>query len=277
MPLRRACSWIDSRLGDFALAPARSDHDEPFWASLKALAELAHAGDFLHRAKDPRGARWVNHAWQQVRHGELLHEVLAKDPRLLPVILTMIPFHLTAHHHAGVLAIAREHVPRAELSALEWTFVIPALEILGIAVADDIRARGRARSVRHGESPAADLQDDAAYILAHECFYAARWGHASPLPDEYLASTLPMLVERARANADADLLAEVILASRCSNIRYDPRVFEVLAAAQTPAGNILPPPRLETQHRRFVHPTMSRTYHTTLAAIMAWAADIVPA
>src|ERR1051325_51198 len=66
--LARACAWIDSRLEtSFRLAPFDGDRREgPFWASLRAIAELAHASDVLLRNPRPGaaalGRRWLEHA-----------------------------------------------------------------------------------------------------------------------------------------------------------------------------------------------------------------------
>lgn len=278
--LPRACRWIEDRLGDFTLARWRGDAaDEAFWASLKAIAELAHAGDFLVRTPDATsrviGRAWLDRAWDQTERGAAIRRVLAADPRFLPVALTVIPFHLAGLRDAATLDVIRAQLPRTTMSALEWTFVVPALDILGIAAPAAGAQRAREHGILARRPPADTLPQDAAYILAHECFYATSWGHTEARLDaelaRYVATALASLVERAIAARDADLLAELILATRTHRLAVDPRALDVVEEAQGPDGNVIPPPRLDTRHRRFVHPTMPRTYHTTLAAIMAWA------
>ena len=269
--LERACGWVDAHLRDFTIS--RSSQDA-FWASLKAVAELAHAADFLRRMSDAvwhaTGDRWLDLAWREVGRGELIAQAIAKDPRLLPVALTFVPFHLAGLRSARAVDTIASQLPAATLAPLEWTFVLPALAILGIPAP----ARPT-QSVLARRAPAAELSVDETYTLAHECFYVAHWGHVAPAFDDataaYVAAALPALVDRFRAERDADVLAELVLASQTCRVAVAAEASQAIAAAQAPEGNIVPPPRLVTTHRRFVHPTMSRTYHTTLAAIMAWA------
>jgi hypothetical protein len=270
-PFVAACRWVEHRLGDFTISRGSRD---AFWASLKAVAELAHAADFLRRMPDAAwhatGDRWLDHAWREVGHGEVIVEVIAKEARFLPVALTFVPFHLAGLRAQRVLDAIAAQLPRAELVPLEWTFVLPALAILELPVPSRPM-----QSVLVRRTPAAELSLDDTYTLAHECFYVARWGHASPSIDAetaaYVADVLPALVERFRGAGDADVLAELVLASRTCGVAVAAGASEAIAAAQAPEGNVVPPARLVSEHRRFVHATMSRTYHTTLAAIMAWA------
>ena len=278
--LVQACRWIELHLGDFRLARWMGSSDDAFWASIKAIAELAHAGDFLARAPGAEqrslGAAWIDLAWDEVEHGATIRNVIAADPRFLPVVLTYVPFHLIGRRSAEVSdAIARQ-APRATLGPIEWSLVAPVLEILDVPVPAAATTAAREHSVLTRRPPVDTMAPDAAYILAHECFYASRWGHeparyADANARDYVHETLAALMERATRAGDADLLAELILAALVTRTDVDARALEVVERAQTPTGNVVPPPRLLTRHQRFVHPTMPRTYHTTLAAIMAWA------
>src|SRR5262245_56014162 len=71
--LLQACRWIELHLGDFRLARWMGSSDDAFWASIKAIAELAHAGDFLVRAPGAElrtlGDAWIALAWDEVDHG----------------------------------------------------------------------------------------------------------------------------------------------------------------------------------------------------------------
>jgi hypothetical protein len=334
--LARACGWIDRRLeSDFRVARIDAGaRDEGFWASLKAVAELAHAADFLMR--DARqdvaaqGRRWLAHAWAEVGEGEVIGAALAADPRFLPAVLSLVPFHLAGRERAGLDDIVARQLRAAALQPLEWTFVVPALELLGLvdAASNQQRAMARQRSVL-ARPLGADMARDDVYILVHECYYASRWGHEVARYDGraiegYVGAILAALIRRACAGSDADLLAELILASRTTlQGAVDPQALEIVERAQTAEGNIqdLECPaecggggmneggigkgggtsrggrddevgrtgetgggrdeagRVEgstarepgSRFQRLAHPTMSRTYHTTLAAIMAWA------
>jgi hypothetical protein len=53
-----------------------------------------------------------------------------------------------------------------------------------------------------------------------------------------------------------------------------PAAFDALALAQTLDGNVAERARRSSPGLRFQrlsHPTLDRTYHTTMATIMAWA------
>jgi hypothetical protein len=311
---------VDGRLEeDFRLAAIEGgQRGEGFWASLKAVAELAHAADFLMRdaraGVAARGQRWMAHAWREIGEGEVVRTAIAADARFLPAVLAYVPFHLAGRELAEVPRM-RDVVDRqltgAVLRPIEWTFVVPALELLGLGGA--ATAAQRALAKEHsviGKRPGADMVRDDAYILVHECYYAARWGHEVPSYSDvgaegYVGAILPALVARACADEDADLLAELILASRTTlQHAVAPEAYEIVERAQTAAGNLegrgaveadpaeaagsaglaapaapaapaalersSGPPIREARFQRLGHPTMSRTYHTTLAAIMAW-------
>ncbi len=277
VPLDRACAWVTRHLAVFRFGAPEVEVGEPFFAELKAIAELAHAGDVLRRAPDGRwhalGDAWLAHAWHAIDQGERIRGLIARDPRLVPAAITFVPFHLAGFACPALVALILAQLARVTMSPLEWALTLPACEILGIPATAPRRAAGRPASVLDRLPPVDEVTRDGAYVLAHECFYATRWGHAPPAygPEvaAWVAAALPVLV--ARAAGDADLLAELAVACRVTGVAIAPRAFDDLTAAQTEDGNLVAPPLATTQHRRFAHPSLPRTYHTTLAAIMAWA------
>src|SRR5262249_4872802 len=88
--LARACAWIDDRIAAFHVDGAANQ----LLPSLKAIAELAHAGELLMRTSEPRGRRWLEHAWTMTERGELLCKLIHANPRLVIAATTLVPFHL---------------------------------------------------------------------------------------------------------------------------------------------------------------------------------------
>lgn len=269
-----ACAWIEANLARFVVAGADVTAR---MASIKAIGDLAHAADVLERAGDPRGTAWLTAATAALAGGERIRELIAASPMYAPAAVTFLPFELAGRGNPALIATLAAQVTRAELPPLAWTMLVPTLELYGIAPTAAMRAAAARTSVLANRTPAARLPEDAVYVLAHECMYATRWGRTRPAWDDatsaYAARALPELIDRAIAARDADLLAELVLATHAAlDICVAPAAWDMLAAAQAPAGNVEPPATLITMFPRLPHPTLGRTYHTTLVAIMAWSA-----
>lgn len=275
--LRRACGWVDARLSAFKIDRTR----QWFGASVKAVAELAHGADCLLRASDAPlvaiGRTWMDHAWAELDGGELIREIIAKSPHFAPAAAAFLPFFLSGYRNEMLRATLASQVRRAELGPLHWTMMVPVLRLFEIELAPAMEEAARVLSVLHGKTLASAMPQDAAYILIHECLYASSWGRHALRCDEattaYLAETLPALVEIYCELGDADSVAELILASHCAGRPCESeRPFALLAESQTAEGNLVAqdPNSRVTVIRRFEHPRLARTYHTTLAAIMAW-------
>ncbi len=244
---------------------------------IKALGDLAHGGDTLERMPDrthaARGTAWLDFAHGELAAGEHIRALIAASPMYAPAAVTFLPFELSGRGNPRLTATLADQVRRAQLPPLAWTMLVPTLELYGIPPTATMRAAARRTSVLANETDAAVMPFDAAYVLAHECMYATRWGREPPRwserVDDYARRVLPALAMRAAAAADADLLAELALAHHA--VTGDAlEIWEVLEAAQLPAGNVAPPPQLVTMFPRLPHPQLTRTYHTTLVAIMAW-------
>lgn len=278
-PLARACRWVDANLTKFAIVA------EPaaVMPTLKAVTEVFHAGDYLARTEaatwKPIGERWKAFAWQQIRGGGLIRDMLATTPRNLPVVAAFVPFHLAGHVDPTVAPLVTKQLSGQIIAPLIWTIIGPALRILGIPwQATGARVGGKPISMLAWRVAPEIMPQDAVYLLAHECMYATSWGDApSPLDvetAEYVAAALPVLAER-HAH-DADVVAELIIAMHALYLPCAaPAAWQVLERAQTRAGNVEGPPP-HSMFRRFPHPCLERTYHTTLAAIMAWSGCLRP-
>jgi Domain of unknown function (DUF6895) len=276
-PLDRACGWVDAHLGEFAV-----DRAAPAVARMppvKAVAELAHAAEVLERSEQPgaaaTGRRWMDHAWRQIDGGEVIRELIAADARFVPAVITFLPFHLSGRTSARLTATLAAQLAVAPLDPLGCTMTVPAAQILGARPPPALVAGARPLSVLASRTAPAVLPQDAVYVLVHECLYETRWGRRAPGWDDataaYVAAALPALIERFTADLDADLLAELALAVHAvSADRVPDPAWAALAGAQVAGGNV-EPARLVTIFPRLPHPVLTRTYHTTLVAIMAWA------
>ena len=275
--LLSSCSWIDTHLTEFEIRAGISF--EGVVTSLKAVAELAHAADFLLRSSQSTsvefGKRWMDFAWDQMRQGELIRKLLLKDHRLFPIAATYLPFHLVGLQNDELGETIAERLPLAVMNDASWSLMIPALLAMKFQIGHELEEKAHSRSVLSNKTMAASLSDDDFYILMHECLYATAWGR-HPIPHDpegkgYLASILPELVARSLDNAD--LLAEAILVSHLvTPACVEPQAWEALKYAQAETGNVVSPDPVATEFPRIKHPALGRTYHTTIAAILAWSA-----
>lgn len=271
--LAAACGWIDSKL-DELWSPVT------LLPSLKAAGELGHAADQLIRTRDPRwvalGEAWLQRAWRWMEGGELLRRLVAADPRFLPVAVTFLPFHLHDLHNGALRATLVEQLRHVVLGPLEWTIVDAALEIMGIECGAEAKRLSRLVSILALRPPPDRIPVDAIYLLAHECLYANRWGRISPsyAPEvhAYLDGAVPVLLDRCCRLGDADLLAEVLITAQlhpgAPAIGDEP--WRVLEAARRADGSVHATAHAEKLLPRFDHPVLGRTFHTTIAAIIAW-------
>jgi hypothetical protein len=272
--LERACAWIDARLEQFRLVRSR----EFLLASLKALAELGHAADYLLRSRRPRaiavGERWIDFAWNELGRGAVVRTIVNADPRYLACAATYVPFHLCGRRDDELGRLIAAQAERATMSDLEWTLMVPLLRLLDLVPSEAMPAYAARLSVLVNRPPAALMPVDAIYLLTHECPYATSFGRTPPdfdaATEAYLATTLPALLTRCRDNGDTDALAELVVAWH--SVRADctdAATWQHLHEAQTSDGNLTTQPQPSLVARR-PHPSLGRTYHTTLAAIMAW-------
>ncbi|HEY0254905.1 MAG TPA: hypothetical protein VGC41_25440 [Kofleriaceae bacterium] len=269
--IEAACAWVEAQLPAFALTPASpSAH----MAMLKALGDLAHCGELLSRTpgRERVGTHWLDRACEWLADGERIHELVARNPIYAPAAATALPLILAGRVRGGLVETLRRQVAIAQLPSLAWTMLVPTLELCGISPSAEMISLARKTSVLAQKSDPARIPFDAAYVLAHECMYATKFSREDPPWDAattaYACAALVTLEQRARAAADADLWAELAIAYRAVT---GTRWLDTSFFSQTRAGNVEPPAELTSIFPRLPHPRLSRTYHTTLVAIMAWA------
>jgi hypothetical protein len=261
--LERACQWIDSQLAHLG--------DGDAMAVIKAAGDLAHGADFLQRSGHSEIAtRWMTTASNATAGGDSVRKLIAQNPLYAPALVTLLPLVLSGRVSPNLVAGLR--LPHAdELPPLAWVMLVPTLECFGVTPTPEMIERANRISVLAHRTPAHALPADAAYVLAHECLYLTRLGRTA-MTDAYVEAVLPELAARCVAARDADLLAEIIVAMHIATPAcVEQSAWQLLAAAQTAAGNVESPTTLPTMFARLQHPALARTFHTTLVSIMAWA------
>lgn len=279
-PLSRATRWVDDRIDDFRInGPKDAPPSNERLAALKALAELAHAANALIRSgTDPdTGRQWLEFAWEQIEHGEVLTHLVSLDPKFSLTAIAFLPFHLADLHSPRLYAALTTQIEHVSMGPLEWALLGPTLQILKIVPVPPASHCADEASVLATMPPMSAMAIDAVYLFAHECLYACRWGRRVPEfnTDQwtYIERTLTALTVRFRDSHDPDVLAEIILATHGLGLGCAPQdAWRVLYTAQTKAGNIVPKEATVDQLRRLHHPRFTRTYHSTLVAIMAFCA-----
>lgn len=268
-----ACDWVDGHLDQFAVERT----PEQLLPSLKAIAELAHAGDLVSRGAvvGPRahGRRWLEHAWRMLDHGDLLARLISLEPKLVMAATAFLPFHLAGLSHTAIAdALGKQHL-LAALNIYEWSLTSAALTALGIEQNPDVLENARRGSLLRARIPASRLTLEQIYLLLHECLYRSGWTTKKRWCNEsersYLDEALPDLAERFAD--DTDVMAEVLLVMHTLPfVCGTPAQWQLLEDAQAPSGLVSPPKRRVTA---FASPDVefAGSYHTTLVAIMAWA------
>jgi hypothetical protein len=258
-PLARACAWVDANLEAFAF-----DRDREFrFASLKALAELAHAADVLSTCSGATASRWLDYAWSELEGGQAIAAIIDEDVRFAPLAITFLPFHLAGRTNAA-LAKQIAELDATKLDRRTAMLLAPALRLFGV------HSEHAGLSI---DRPSAFSEDDS-YIFAHECLYASAFGRQRPdwtaETVGYVTTTTNVLLERYAH--DADVLAELTFVRHASlTLCVGESAWAALARAQTASGNIVAIEKTNTAFPRVRHRRLARTYHSTLAAIMAWA------
>ncbi|MGE5184502.1 MAG: DUF6895 family protein [Acidobacteriota bacterium] len=274
--LERACAWLDLHLDRFRVTAGARE-----LPSIKSIAELAHAGEVLARAVDPRlaarGRAWIAHGWAALGAGAAIAarvEATAHDALLATVLP---PFVRAGHRCDALLALVRAQIRSSLFSPAEWAYLAPVLRSLDLAVpAAGVAAEATASILATSPAPWT-LALPAIYQLAHEVFYATTWGRdpgALPAASAaYVRRWLPCWLEHYESARDLDVAAELLAAAICAGAATPAASWASLAGAQADDGS-LPPPA----HRRVDwgadHPddeAFARRHHPTLVAVIAWA------
>jgi Domain of unknown function (DUF6895) len=279
-PLAAASAWIDARLAGFTADPA----SPRLLPALKAIGELAHAGEILARGGGERaaiGRRWLDHGWRTLGGGALVLDVVGRTPRNVLAAALLPAFHRAGFAHPALAGAIARQLPRALLSDEEWAYLVPILGAVGVAPPPSAPAAAARASILAGRPAPWTLALAGAYQLAHEVFYATGWAGdpAALAPDAaaYVRRWLPAWLQLHVERADPDLVAELALAARCAGVAVAPAAWALLAGARRDDGAVRPPAdrRVDLGADDPSDPAAddrARHLHPTLVAIMAWAA-----
>jgi hypothetical protein len=231
--------------------------------SLKAIAELAHAGEILGRRDPARGRRWLEHAWSELDRGAVIAELAAAASRNALLATLLPPFSRAGLDSSEAIDAIDRQLGAALFSGVEWAYLCPVLDGLGIeAPASGRRASASASLLATRPDPWTPVLD-AAYQLTHEVFYATVWGGApdrlDPEAGDYLRRWTPSWIDHRVELGDTDLVAELIMVARIAGVAAPVAAAELVAAAQRADGSIAGPADREVAW-----------HHPTLVAIMAW-------
>ena len=279
-PLAAACAWMDARLDHLTADPA----SPRLLPALKAIGELAHAGEILARGGGDRaalGRRWLDHGWRALDGGALALDVVGRTPRNVLAAALLPAFRRAGFDHPGLAGAIARQLPRALLSDEEWAYLVPILGAVGVAPPPSAPAAAARASILARRPAPWTLALAASYQLAHEVFYATAWASdpaaLAPAAAAYVRRWLPAWLQLYVERANPDLVAELALTARCAGAAVAPAAWTLLAGAQRDDGAVRPPAdrRVDLGADDPSDPAAdnrARHLHPTLVAIMAWAA-----
>lgn len=272
----RAIAWVDEHLGEFAIT---NEQSHPFY-TIKPVAELGEAASLLiNTGYADTGRAWLEHAWAQLRRGELIKHLL-RGPDTLVQAAIYNPFYRVGLRDPDLEQAIADHASSASMVPILHRLPIAAtLQLHGLpspwtleqVIADEWATRlGSPFSLS-----ATDL-----YMVTHIVFYATEYARKpSALTDtqsSYLRQWMTVWIDDLRIHGQLDLIAELVTAHHCVNSScVAPKTWEVLAANQRADGSV---PYEVCDQRKIDVPGMTlareqflRDYHTTLVALMAGA------
>ncbi|MGV9279672.1 DUF6895 family protein [Streptomyces sp. NPDC003730] len=247
----------------------------------KPLGESCLAAEFVLRVPGPLAAsqtqatELLEHAWEQMRHGDLLYErqvrhQLATDPlecyaHFVPAGYRHQRLHsLLAHLTASTSWWAVEVLPNRRLA------VVNAARLVGFPHPENWRPLVDATWL--GQLPEPWLIDwITAYAVTHTVYHVTDWGrrpHALPTPiSDYLTRWLPAWMRVWAEVGDWDLLGELLLVDAClphPQLHWD--MYRLLADAQHPDGMVPHDTRPVSEDAQ---EAFTDHQHTTAVTVMA--------
>lgn len=277
----RAIGWVESRRSEFAL-PA-GETGEGTLRALKPIGELVLIAEKLVRGDSPHSARgraWLAWAWEALDGGDLLLDILAARPDLIILSTVYASFDQCGFVNRRL---------RETIESVHEMDAIRAIEFPYWRRLDVRHAMAGLHRTRLGED-AMDgswlsfrpepwlLNDDAAYAVTHEIFYATDYGgHPAGVAGElgdYLRLWLPVWLRIYQRRRNFDLFAELLM---CAGYLGFADIHEAglpaLLAEQMPDGAFPGPAgsaaNLITSATPGARAHFLRNYHTTLVGILA--------
>ncbi|WP_433260082.1 DUF6895 family protein [Actinosynnema sp. CS-041913] len=249
----RALEWTWSRRDSFRLPDDVTDPAVSVDATLKPLGELAQTAAFVRRSSAAGSPRrrladdCLRFAWDQLRHGQVLFDLLRSEPVAAYPLEVYAPFpgaglrHRPLEEFGAFLAGTRawqvaEHVPTRVLG------VRSVLRDLAIGPEPDpAEVVGRTWLGGRPEPWAMDVH--AGYALTHDVFHLTDWGRRPEgLPAhlaDYLGVWLPAWVETWLEERHWDLTGELLAVDALlPRPTAGQETWERYAAAQAADGSV---------------------------------------
>jgi hypothetical protein len=281
----RALGWVESHRAEFAL-PAGAIHESTLRA-LKPLGELVLIAEKLVRAEtghSAQGREWLAWAWAELGGGDKLLHILAARPDLIILSTVYASFAQCGFVNPRL---------RDTIEGIYELDATQAIEFPNWRRLDVRHAMAALRGTRLGEDALAGswlsfrpepwlLNDDAAYAVTHEIFYATDYGlHPAGVAGElndYLRIWLPVWLRIYERRSNFDLFAELLMCAgylRFAGI-YEaaiPRLLAEQASDGAFPGPVGSAANLITSSTPDARADFLRNYHTTLVSILALVAD----
>jgi hypothetical protein len=247
----RSFAWLASHTDKLRLRPRAGAR------AVKKLAELATLAQAVRRF-DARGDALLAFAWDELRRGAAIAELLAIDPVISLAYLPFVQSGLRSPDLEHTLATTRwQH---ATWPALRQYAVGFLLESIGVDTPWSVNAAlARLLGAECERHVAVQV-----IVIAHVVLWRTAIGTRdalSPLEREDIVRNAPFAARRLIDLGAIDPLCELVCANTCAS---GPPMLDALAeiaSAQRPDGGVLP--------YRSVEPSFANLYHSTLVAAIA--------
>ena len=256
--LAKACTWIDEHL---ELFHERSTRDLRWPPSLKSIAELGHAAVIIGARGDlARAQRWLERGWHALRLGDAVTDLLEVSAA---AVTLLAPFRMAGFVSEELTTRTVARARAARCTPEEQFYVAAAL--------------GERRAGLLVSRPAPwSLDLRATYQLTHEVFYRTRWATDPDGLDDHetcwLRAWLPVWIQNEVERDDRDVVAELLIAAHAAGTCGDALAWEVLRRGQRDNGAVVRPANRRTDFGATGNHDFDEHHHSTLVAIMAWAA-----
>ncbi len=265
--------WLNDRLMLFS--PARARTVAQALPAFKRLGELAMAAELRERRQASSGRAWLDAAWEMLDRGDALLQWLPQIPALIALYP---PFARSGFRSPQIDAMARrDDFQRSALampSRLQFALRLALIDCELPAPGSYRDAMAEEPLLRHAPPSAVSSADQ--YAIAHAVFWLTDFGRLPARLDSehavYCRQALPVLIARALAVGNIDLLAELMLTSHCLTDCAPPAAWRALFQCQAENGLVVrglcEDPRVWLRDRTEAQ-VFWENAHSTLTALMA--------
>jgi len=249
---------------------------------LKPIGEFVLTLDVLksYDTKEPDIESGLSWAWQQFDEGNLLIDILLARPDLIMILSIYSNFARNGYENKKFETFAEYLLTLNSIKNIEYPLwrKIDLDYSTAKLQGKDFSIEAQLKDTWIGNYPEPwTINNDFAYSMTHEIFYATDFGKYNSLPTqliEYIKFWLPAWMEIYANVPDWDIFAELIMVGECIDSTYDSHTsVEMLVKAQHENG-LFPSPsggggslirRQDSQERV----NFLTNYHTTFVSLMA--------